>query len=72
MIATSYITWANGKTTRRDVNMDDTQARRRFAHVARAALEEGGTVTTVKKGLAPQFPSPSYRGMVQNTNEDEI
>jgi hypothetical protein len=46
MIIKSRITWKNGKTTERNVDYGNAQERKRFACVARAALEEGGCVET--------------------------
>lgn len=49
MKAVTKIEWPNGDVTEREVNMDDPEQRRRFAHVARHALETGGRVTSVNK-----------------------
>ena len=49
MKAITKIEWSNGTVTEREVDMDNVEQRRRFAHVARHALEAGGRVTTVNK-----------------------
>lgn len=49
MIVHSTITWPTGQTTTRSVDMDNQGEKRRFACVARAALEKGATVTTKRE-----------------------